>query len=74
MGRVAGGRNTTIEELPYQVSMEENGEHFCGGSIITPRHVLTAGHCFIGYVSVTSVPTISDRLTQFINSEATIPM
>jgi trypsin len=34
-----------LREAPYQVSMEYNGKHECGGSIISPNFILTAAHC-----------------------------
>ncbi|VEN34354.1 unnamed protein product [Callosobruchus maculatus] len=43
--KIIGGRNVTIEEYPYQVSIQNNGEHFCGGSIINTKYILTAAHC-----------------------------
>ena len=43
--RIVGGHVVDIEMHPYQVSVRELNEHICGGSIITNRWVLTAGHC-----------------------------
>lgn len=44
-GRIVGGQDADIEDHPYQVSLQQYGAHICGGSIISPRHVLTAAHC-----------------------------
>lgn len=45
-GRIVGGQPTTIEQHPYQVSLSRNGgSHFCGGSLISQRTVVTASHC-----------------------------
>ncbi|XP_017889230.1 trypsin-1-like [Ceratina calcarata] len=44
-GRIVGGEQTTIYTAPYQVSLQRYGNHYCGGSIIGNKWVLTAGHC-----------------------------
>ncbi|XP_063989082.1 polyserase-2-like [Diachasmimorpha longicaudata] len=44
-GRIIGGEDTTIEEAPYQISLQLTGYHYCGGSIISDSWILTAGHC-----------------------------
>ncbi|XP_058808167.1 trypsin-1-like [Phymastichus coffea] len=47
--RIVGGRETSIEEHPWQVSLQAYGFHFCGGSIISEKVILTAGHCTQSY-------------------------
>jgi len=55
--RIIGGTTTTIEQYPWQaavvydpakVSGNPFQRQFCGGSLITPYIVLTAGHCIHG--------------------------
>ncbi|GLH12150.1 Lectizyme [Gryllus bimaculatus] len=53
-GRIVGGSNTDIKFHPYQVSVQRNGRHFCGGSIIHANYILTAAHC-TGYSGTYSV-------------------
>jgi secreted trypsin-like serine protease len=38
---IVGGRNATIEEYPYMAGILNFGLSSCGGSIITPRSILT---------------------------------
>ncbi|XP_012270934.1 chymotrypsin-1 [Orussus abietinus] len=52
--RLIGGISADIGEFPYQASLRLKGGHFCGGSIITTRHVLTAAHCIIDFLSTGS--------------------
>ncbi|MCH9686333.1 MAG: serine protease, partial [Deltaproteobacteria bacterium] len=44
--RIVGGSNISITEAPWQVSVQFNGQHFCGGSIIDEEWILSAAHCF----------------------------
>lgn len=46
--RIIGGENASLKQFPYQAQLifKDNGEHWCGGSIIDQLHVLTAAHCF----------------------------
>ncbi|KAF2886573.1 hypothetical protein ILUMI_19600, partial [Ignelater luminosus] len=51
-GRIVGGEAIDIEEIPYQVSVLHLGSHICGGSIISPKYVVTAGHCTFGFLAL----------------------
>lgn len=43
--KLVNGVPTSIEQYPHAVSIRVNNNHFCGGSIISNTHILTAGHC-----------------------------
>uniref|UniRef100_A0A8D2CKH0 Coagulation factor X n=1 Tax=Sciurus vulgaris TaxID=55149 RepID=A0A8D2CKH0_SCIVU len=45
-GRIVGGRDCKEGECPWQALLiDEEDEGFCGGTILSPFHVLTAAHC-----------------------------
>lgn len=43
--KIVGGA-TAPEPIPWQVSIRSGGSHFCGGTILDERTILSAGHCF----------------------------
>ncbi|KAJ3664541.1 hypothetical protein Zmor_000099 [Zophobas morio] len=47
-GRIIGGSPADIHYFPYQVSIQNNKGHQCGGSIIHKSFILTAAHCLEG--------------------------
>lgn len=52
---IVNGRNTSIDKWPWQVALtvskgvaprrSTSARFFCGGSVLAPRLVITAGHC-----------------------------
>ncbi|XP_030554701.1 trypsin beta [Drosophila novamexicana] len=44
-GRIVGGTATTIGSFPWQISLQRNGGHSCGGSIYNSKIIVTAAHC-----------------------------
>ncbi|EDS35876.1 cationic trypsin [Culex quinquefasciatus] len=58
-GRVVGGSDAAEGQFPYQVSLRSAaGAHFCGGSIVNSRWILTAGHCAAGRTPVNTVVVV----------------
>ncbi|XP_053354315.1 serine protease 27-like [Clarias gariepinus] len=58
---ILGGQNVSEGDWPWQVTLQRSGKHgghFCGGSLINKKWVLTAAHCF-------------DRLKRRINPNVT---
>ncbi|KAK0085021.1 hypothetical protein PV325_005947 [Microctonus aethiopoides] len=47
--RVVGGQPADPKEWPWMVALiRKYADHYCGGVLITDRHVLTAAHCLQG--------------------------
>ncbi|XP_050302337.1 trypsin-1-like [Anthonomus grandis grandis] len=43
--KIVGGEHAVEAEFPWLVSITRRGTHFCGGTLISNRYVMTAAHC-----------------------------
>ncbi|XP_021493588.1 transmembrane protease serine 4 isoform X2 [Meriones unguiculatus] len=65
--RVVGGVEASVDSWPWQVSIQYDKQHVCGGSILDAHWILTAAHCFRKYLDVSNwkVRAGSDKLSNF---------
>jgi len=49
--KIVNGNEALPGDWPWQVSLNNNGRHFCGGSLINSEWIISAAHCFSGSTS-----------------------
>ncbi|XP_030384206.1 trypsin 3A1 [Scaptodrosophila lebanonensis] len=43
--RIVGGFPAIEGSIPYMASLQQYGQHFCGGAVVNERTIVTAAHC-----------------------------
>merc|ERR1719445_1077948 len=59
--KVVNGWPADKGEWPWIAALMNNGRQFCGGSLITDRHILTAAHC-VAHMNRNDVANLKVRL------------
>jgi len=73
--RIVGGHETLVGEFPWQVALLSSTSplsQFCGGTLITDRHVLTAAHCTAGQTWWSIKILLGDTTFAFHNESETV--
>lgn len=70
--RVIGGNETTIDTFPYQVSLRNKGLHFCGGAIISEKHVITGARCIDRGLSVNDLTVSAGSTTPYPENDTEV--
>lgn len=68
---IKGGGPATTKARPYAMLIEFNGSQFCGGTLVAPTKVLTAGHCVESAGDVSALRVIGGR-TQIDGTDGTV--
>ncbi|XP_037778104.1 transmembrane protease serine 6-like [Penaeus monodon] len=64
--RIIGGRVALKSAWPWAASLRSHGQHFCGASLVTATHLLTAAHCVsrVGQARLTVVLVVEDEVVE----------
>ncbi|XP_055537129.1 chymotrypsin-1-like [Wyeomyia smithii] len=58
--RIIKGTKVSIEDFPYIVSLRNNNQHSCGGSILSENWIMTAAHC-VKYAEISKLSIQAGR-------------
>lgn len=61
--RVVGGSNAAANSAPFIVSFQQNGVHYCAGSILNENWIVTAAHCLTSKTQVLSSTLVAGSIS-----------
>ncbi len=56
---IVGGAAIDVATAPYQVSLQDANGHFCGGTIVSDRWIISAAHCGTPQTVVAGITRLS---------------
>lgn len=58
--RIIGGHEAPSGKYKGIISLQtrQGGLHFCGGSLVDPRTIITAAHCFVDVLGRIAIPNL----------------
>ncbi|XP_070154800.1 chymotrypsin-1-like [Polyergus mexicanus] len=59
---IVGGTPAALGEFPWQISLNYQSSHVCGGSIISPTKILTAAHCVDFITNVNNLKIVTGTI------------
>lgn len=61
--RIVAGQEAMEGDWPWQISLNNNGRHYCGASLINNQFLTSAAHCFSGPLTAHTIHLgVHDRL------------
>lgn len=65
---IVGGTTAAAGEYPFIVSIQLNGRHNCGGTLINGNTVVTAAHCSVSSAIGGSINNVAVRVGSLVSS------
>jgi secreted trypsin-like serine protease len=62
LARIIGGETAASGSWSWAVSLRRNGEHICGGSILSPTFIVTAAHCIHNVANLSSLSILAGSI------------